>query len=136
MGNSHKNKNQQKPAAQAPAAAVSPQGEEPKGLLERAGDAISHALHLDAQPSSEPDLVESSEAGFEALPEADQTEKVSAPAKNYREHQKQWLSKKERLASEDGSVRGKVYKGAERCPTEQSDFEQHPKFSKFKKGVN
>ena len=116
-----KNHHQQKPA----------QKEEPKGLLARAAEAIDHAIHPEAEPKSEPDLVQSSEAAFKPLPDADQTEKVSEPAaKTYREHQAAWPSKKD-LAAEKATA-----KKSHRCPNEESDLKQHPKFSKFKKGVN
>lgn len=96
----NQNKNQQKPA----------QKEEPKGLIARVGEAIDHVIHPDAQPKSEPDLVESS------------VEKK----RPYNDHQSEWESKKER---EQASR-------ALRSRKEVQDLEKHPKFSKFKKGVN
>lgn len=151
MARPNQNKNHSKPAPQAPAAVVP---EQSKGLFARAAEAIDHAIHPDAQPKSEPEMVQP-DAGVMKVgdaeipvssievesvegehPELTETVSVNVPAKTYREHQDQWLSKKERMASEDGSVRGKVYEHAERCPTEEADLAQQPKFSKFKKGVN
>lgn len=112
----HQNKNQQKPVQPI---APPPPAEESKGIFAKVADAIDHVIHPDAAPKSEPDLVESSEA----------------PAESYKEHMAKWPSKKER-GETDGRARGKVGKTAHRCPTESSDLEQHPKFSKFKKGEN
>lgn len=118
-------KNQSKPAAQAPAPAQPPAGEESKGLLARAVEAIDHVIHPDAAPKSEPDLVQS---GVDpAVPAADQTvvsevqASESKPASSYREHMAQWPEKKERS------------KKPKHCPTEQADLQKHPKFDKFKK---
>lgn len=86
------------------------QKEESKGLIQRAAEAIDHVIHPDAQPKSEPEKVESS----------------AEQKRAYNEHQAQWESKKEReQASRELRSRKEV-----------QDLEQHPKFSKFKKGVN
>ena len=108
--------------APAPAA---PPAEEPKGLFAQAAAAIDHIIHPDAQPSSEPEKVEGADAPVSDVVPA----KEEKPAESYHEHMAKWPSKKER-----GEKPAK--KKGVKCPTEESDFEQHPKFSKFKKGEN
>jgi hypothetical protein len=78
-----------------------------KSVVEKIAAAVDHVIHPEAAPKSEP-------------------EKVEAGQPSYKEHQAAWESKKE-LAEKSRELRSRK---------EVQDFEQHPKFSKFKKGVN
>lgn len=82
------------------------QKEESKGLIARAAEAIDHAIHPDSAPKSEPDLVESSDEL------AGDGSGEALPE-----------------ITEENACEEKVSPAL-------SDYEKHPKFSKFKKGVN